>query len=201
MKYNINKELLLEEAVVTQNKNNSNAISTGNLGTVGVGVGAAGLAAKKLGAAGLAKGLGAKGLMTLASKGSGLYTDPTETNVGKSMLYSGLGSAAITGGANLIGAAAGSGVPLGAIGIGAAGAGIKGAAVGGLGAKLFKGRNSFVGSVLLPTGVVAASAPLSNAAFDAAGYSNIEIDVPMSTAITAGIGGLGYMLRGKKTFL
>ena len=103
-------------------------------------------------------------------------------------LYSAGGTALLGG----IGAAMGSGVPLGAVGIVSGLAGAKG---GAMSAAISGGRDTLTKSSLIPAAIVAGTAPLTNMALDAADYDNIEVNVPVSAAITGGLGALGWHLR------
>jgi len=170
------------------------AAKTGMLGKAGALAGKAGALTGKAGVVGKA------GLAALkAGKSGGAVYLPGE-DWKKSALYSGLGSAAGTALINGVGSALGSGVPMGAVAVGSGMAGLKGAALGG-GMQAYIGKNKNRDSLLLntaiPAAVVAGSAPLTNMAFDAAGYPNIEVDPGMSAALTAGAGALGWYLRNR----
>ena len=184
MKVKINKKALLEEA-------KDGAVSGKVVGGAALGGGAL---AAKTGIAG--KLLGGKVLAGLAAKGSGVYVNPDNDTRAKSMMYSGLGSVAATGGINLIGSAFGSGVPVGAIGVTAGMAGLKGAALGGI---MHKSRDTLLNRAVIPAAVVAGTAPLTNMALDAAGYPNIGVDASVSALATGGLGaGLWYYRNQNK---
>ena len=182
------KERYLEE-VSTKNKENNGS----NFGTGLALAGGGALLAKKTGllkgiAAGAAK---AAKLAKLSKAGSGAaYVDPSLDRMEAakiSALYSGLGTALINSPSVIFG-----GLPAGALAIGSGMAAAKG---GALGAALGGGRDTLLKSSAIPAAVVAGAAPLSNMAFDAAGYDTIEVDPTISAALTGGVGGLGWLMR------
>jgi hypothetical protein len=182
------KDRYLEEASTKNKENDSSNAGTG-LALAGGGA----LLAKK---AGLLKGMAAGAakaakLAKLAKAGSGAaYVDPSLDRMEAakiSALYSGLGTALVNSPSAIFG-----GLPAGALAIGSGMAAAKG---GALGAVLGGGRDTLLKSSAIPAAVVAGAAPLSNMAFDAAGYDTIEVDPVISAALTGGVGGLGWLMR------
>ena len=185
MKFNINKsQLILESSasVKPQESTVGQKVAVGGLGTIGV-IKAAPILAKLGAVAKLAK-VGTSG------GAIGLRGENWKDSAINSAVASGLGTAAVNG----VGMVLGSGVPLGAIGIASGMAAAKG---GALGAVVGNGRDTLAKSTLLPAAIVAGSAPLTNAAMDAAGYNDIEADPVMGAVLSAGAGGIGWALRNR----
>jgi hypothetical protein len=171
---------LIEEAVAKKEEGSLKAP---------IALGGAALGAKLLKGAGLAKKAALMAKMAKAGSGAA-YVDPSQSRLDsakQSALYSALG----TGIANTPGMLFG-GIPAGAVGIASGMAAAKG---GAMGAALGGGRDTLVKSSLIPAGIVAATAPLTTGAMQAAGYDTIEVDPTMSAALTGGLGGAGWLYR------
>jgi len=191
MKFTIDKKL------INYYLNESTNASSGAKTTIAAGAtGLVGLkAASKLGMLGKLGGAAKLGGVALkAAKSGGALYIPGGTAAGAA-LRSGIGSAAGTALINGGAALAGSGVPPTAIGIASAAAGVKGGLLGGI---MHKTRDSLLMNTAIPAAVVGATAPLTDAAFE---YFEqpAKVDVPMSMGITAGVGGLGWYLRNRKS--
>jgi hypothetical protein len=175
-------ETLIEEAVGDKVK------------LAATGTGAAALAAKKLGllkGGALAKGMAGvgKGLGALKGGSGAVMIDPSLSRADaakNSAIASGVGTALINSPAAIFG-----GLPGAALAIGSGMAAAKG---GALGAVLGGGRDTLAKSSLIPAGVVAAAAPLTDMAMQAAGY-DVHVNPGWSAAITGGLGAGTWAMR------
>ncbi len=153
------------------------------------------LAAKKIGllkAGAALKNAAVLGKIAKAGGGAS-YVDPSKSRADaakQSALYSGIGTTLVNAPSLISG-----NLPGAVFGIGSGLAAAKG---GALGAALGGGRDTLLKSAAIPAATVAAAAPLSNMAFDAAGYDNYEVNPGLSAAITAGAGGIGWLLRNRE---
>ena len=181
MLFHINKNILLEEAAVSKQDQKDSGPGVGT--AVGLGAGALAL---KTGAAVKAAPL----IIKAGSSGGAIATpnDDWKTGAINSGVASGLGTAAIGG----IGMAIGSGVPVGAIGVLSGAAATKGAVMGGL---MSGGRDTLAKSVLIPAATVAATSPITNAALEAAGYDDVNVDPVVGAGITGLVNGIGWYAR------
>lgn len=194
MQYNINKDIIIEEMISLYESSDKSSSGTSKAGVAIVGGGA--LAAKAAKAGMLGKAVGAAklgGVALKAAKSGGALYVPGDS-AAKSALYSGLSSAGGTALINGIGSAMGSGVPLGAVAVGSGMAGLQGGALGGI---MHNTRDSLLFNAAIPAAVVAGAAPLTNMAFDAAGYPNVEVDPGISAALTGGVGAASWYLRNR----
>ncbi len=180
---------LIEEATKAKKEEGSSPVATAAM-TGGAGL----LAAKKLGL--LKGGLALKKAALLGkvakAGGGATYVDPSLSRMQaakQSALVSGIGTGLINSPSLIAGD-----LPGAVVGIGSGLAAAKG---GALGAALGGGRDTLLKSSAIPAAVVAGAAPLTNMALDATGYDNFEVDPGISAAITAGAGGLGWLLRNK----
>ncbi len=180
---------LIEEATKAKKEEESSPAATAAM------AGGAGLlAAKKLG---LLKGGAALKKAAIIGKvlkagGGATYVDPSLSRMQaakQSALISGIGTGLVNTPALIAGD-----LPGAVVGIGSGLAAAKG---GALGAALGGGRDTLAKSSVIPAAAVAAAAPLTNKVFDASGYDDYEVNPGISAAITAGAGGLGWLLRNK----
>ena len=183
MIYHINKQLILESAVIQPQTSTSDKVR------VAAGVAGAGLLAAKAAKLGAA----AKMVPIIAKVGaSGIPITIRNDDRVQSAIQSGAASALGTLAAGGLGAALGSGVPGGAVAVAAGMAGAKGATLGALAGG---GRDTFTKAAVLPAGVVYASAPLTNMALEHFGYDDIKVNAELSAGLTGALGAGAWAYR------